>query len=105
MCRLFRVCHLQWRISCEVVKFIAPKRPVLGRSTRRVPTGTIDTVYEADDVLANVIDEFIDELARALSSRGSDPLHRPIAQLRADLARDGLNLAPHHRLRRRAIRQ
>ena len=50
-------------------------------------------MYEADDVLANVIDEFIDELARALSAHGADPLHRPIAQLRTDLARDALNLA------------
>jgi Cdc6-like AAA superfamily ATPase len=50
-------------------------------------------VYEANDVLANVIDEFVTELARALVSLGPDALHRPIAQLRADLARDALNLA------------
>src|SRR6476659_9392938 len=95
MCSLiFSVsCHLQWRISLEVLKFIAHWRPALGCSARPEPTGTIDTVYEADDVLANVIDEFIDELARALSAHGADPLHRPIAQLRTDLARDALNLA------------
>ena len=46
-----------------------------------------------DDVLANTIDEFIDQLALALSSLGSSPLSRPIAQLRTDLARDALNLA------------
>jgi hypothetical protein len=46
-----------------------------------------------DDVLANTIDEFIDQLALALSSLGSNPLGRPIAQLRTDLARDALNLA------------
>ncbi|MEO8692057.1 MAG: AAA family ATPase [Acidimicrobiales bacterium] len=50
-------------------------------------------MYGANDVLANVIDEFVTELARALVSLGPDPLHRPIAQLRADLARDALNLA------------
>ncbi|HUP72067.1 MAG TPA: AAA family ATPase [Acidimicrobiales bacterium] len=50
-------------------------------------------MYEAGDALAEVIDEFVDELARTLSSLGPDPLGRPIAQLRADLARDALNLA------------
>ena len=48
---------------------------------------------EADDTLANTIDEFIDQLARALSMLGPTPLSRPMAQLRADLARDALNLA------------
>lgn len=50
-------------------------------------------MYEANDVLANVVDEFVNELARALASLGPNPLRRPIAQLRADLARDALNLA------------
>ena len=50
-------------------------------------------MYEPDDVLANVIDEFVGELARTLSSLGPNPLNRPIAQLRIDLARDALNLA------------
>ena len=50
-------------------------------------------MWDGDDVLADVIDEFIAELARALSPLGPDPLQRSIAQLRADLARDALNLA------------
>jgi hypothetical protein len=50
-------------------------------------------VYEANDVLANVIDEFVNELARTLASLGPKPLQRSITQLRADLARDALNLA------------
>ena len=52
-----------------------------------------DHAVSEADVLANVIDDFVDQLARALSTLGPDPLSRPMAQLRGDLARDALNMA------------
>jgi Cdc6-like AAA superfamily ATPase len=64
-----------------------------GHDRQRAATGTIHAVPDTVDLLANAVDEFVTDLARSLSSLGPDALHRPIAQLRTDLARDALNLA------------
>jgi Cdc6-like AAA superfamily ATPase len=66
---------------------------VLGRRTAPRGRRYDHAVPETVDVLANAIDEFVGDVARSLTSMARDPLGRPIAQLRADLARDALNMA------------
>ena len=85
--------HLQWRISYDTEEFIALGRRAPQRDRHQFATGTICAVSGSVDVLANVVDEFVSGVARALSSIGPAPLRRPIGQLRIDLARDALNLA------------
>lgn len=47
----------------------------------------------ASGVIAQSVNDFIDSVTRPLAVASANPLGRPIAQLRSDLARDALNLA------------
>jgi Cdc6-like AAA superfamily ATPase len=103
--------HLQWRISCDIDRQPSAHTRTRAKARRAAPRRRRDGLHRAKarngqrrrrydravpelvDALSDAIDAFVGGVARSLASVGPDPLARPIAQLRADLARDALNMA------------